>query len=102
MFLDLINEVHERSLRLITNDENNSFEALLENNIDIIVHQRNLQILMTDVYKITKGEAPTIIKNLFIFWENIHDKNFQIIANENKNTVRYGLGTICNIIPYLW
>ena len=57
---------------------------------------------MTDVYKITKGEAPTIIKNLFIFWENIHDKNFQIIANENKNTVRYGLGTICNIIPYLW
>ena len=32
---------------------------------------------MTDVYKITKGEAPTIIKNLLIFWEIIHDiKNF--------------------------
>ena len=77
MFFDLINKVHERSLRLITNDENSSFENLLENNIDIKVHQRNLQTLMTDVYKITKGEAPTIIKNLLIFWENIHDiKNF--------------------------
>ena len=36
-------------------------------NKDITVHQRNLQILMTEVYKIIKGEAPTIMKNLFIF-----------------------------------
>ena len=57
-----MNKVHERSLRLITNDENSSFENLLENNIDIKVHQRNLQTLMTDVYKITKGEAPTVKK----------------------------------------
>ena len=61
---NLINKVHERSLRLITNDENSSFETLLQNNKDITVHQRNLQILMTEVYKIVKGEAPAITKNL--------------------------------------
>ena len=53
-----LNKVHERSLRLITNDENSSFETLLQNINDITVHQRNLQILMTEVYKIIKGEAP--------------------------------------------
>ena len=98
----LINKVHERSLRLITNDENRSFETLLQNINDITVHQRNLQILMAEVYKIIKGEALAIMKNLFIFRENIHNiRNFQIIANENKNTVRYGLDTICYRTPYL-
>ena len=58
---------------------------------------------MAEVYKIIKGEPPTIMKNLFLFRENIHNiRNFQIIANENKNTVRYGLETICYRIPYLW
>ena len=70
---------------------------------NITVHQRNLQVLMAEVYKIVNGEAPAIMKNLFIFRENIHNiKNFEIIANENKNTVRYGLETICYRTPYLW
>ena len=100
---NLINKVHERSLRLITNNENSSFETLLQNINDITVHQRNLQILMTEFYKIIKGEAPAIMKNLFIFRENIYNiRNFQIIANENKNTVRYGLDTISYRTPYLW
>ena len=54
---NLINKVHERSLRFVTNDGNSSFETLLQNNKDITVDQRNLQILMTEVYKFVKGEA---------------------------------------------
>ena len=76
---------------------------MLQNNKDITIHQRNSQILMTEVYKIVKEEASAIMKDLFIFRENIHDiRNFQIIANENKNTVRYGLETVCYRTPYLW
>ena len=50
---NLINKVHERSLRLIKNNQNNSFETLLQNNKDITVHQRNflsLTIPSTSVY----------------------------------------------------
>ena len=51
---------------------------------------------MVEVYKIIQGEVPTVKKNLFIFWKNIHNiRNFQIIANKNKNTVRYGSETKC-------
>ena len=35
---NLINKVHERSLRLIANDENSSFETFLQNINDITVH----------------------------------------------------------------
>ena len=66
---NLINKLHERSLMFITNDENSSFETLLQNNKDITIHQRNLQIVTTEVYKIVKGEAPAIMKNLFILRE---------------------------------
>ena len=99
---NLINKVHKRSLRLITNDLNSSFETLLQNYKDITVHQRNLQILMIEVYKIFKREALAIMKKLYIFRENIHNiRNFQIIATENKNTVRYRLETICYRTSYL-
>ena len=40
---------------------------------------------MNDLYTIVKGEAPAIIKN--IFRENIHIRNFQIIANENSRVL---------------
>ena len=46
---------------------------------------------MTEVWKIVQGKALPLMKNLLTFRENIHNiRNFQIIANENKNTVRYG------------
>ena len=58
---------------------------------------------MNEFYKIVKREALTIMKNLFISRENIHNvRNFQIIANENNNTVTFGLETICYRTPYLW
>ena len=62
---NLINKVHERSLRIITNDENSSFESLIQNKKDITVRQRNLQILMIEIYKVIKGEAPSTIKNIY-------------------------------------
>ena len=100
---DLINKVHESSLRLITNDQNNSFKTFLQNNKDITVHQRNLEVLVTEVYKIINWEAPAIMRNLFIFREKICNiRNFQIIANEDKSTVRYVLETICYRTHYLW
>ena len=39
---NLLNKFHERSLTLITKDENSSFESLLQNGKDITAHQKNL------------------------------------------------------------
>ena len=100
---NLINKIHERTLRIISNDNKSSFEQLLINDNDMTIHQRNLQVLMTEVYKIVNGYAPPIMQNLFLFRENVHNiRNFQDIANENKHTVRYGLETVSYRTPLLW
>ena len=65
---NLIIKVHERSLRIIWNDENRSFETLLQNNKDITVYQRHLQTLMIEVYKIDlKGNHLPSWKNYLFF-----------------------------------
>ena len=98
-----LNKIQERSLRLITNDKTSTFEHLLQANNKITTHQRNLQVLMVEVFKIINGFAPTIMEDFFLFRENTHNiRNFQIISNESKKTVRYGLETVKYRTPLLW
>ena len=55
------NEIHERSLRTVINDKNSNFEDLLKSSNQVTVHQRNLQILMTEVFKSINSLSPPII-----------------------------------------
>ena len=91
----LINKIQERSLRLITNDKTSTFEHLLQANNEIKTHQRNSQVLMVEVFKIINGFAPPVMEDFFLLRENTHNiQNFQIIYNESKKTIRYGLETM--------
>ena len=79
---NLINKVQERALRLITNDYQSSFNILLDKFNEFSVHQRNLQTLMIELYKITHQIVPPIMNSLFVFHENLHNiRNFQILSN---------------------
>ena len=52
---NLINKVHERTLRVILNDHESDFETLLQNNNDVCSHHRNIQTLLIEIFKIKKG-----------------------------------------------
>ena len=82
----------KKSLRLITNDKASTFEHLLQ-----ATHQKNLQVLMVEVFKIINSFAPPIMEDFFLFRENTDNiRNFQIISNvSKKSTVKYR-------IPLLW
>ena len=63
------------------------FEVLLEKQHDFSIHQRNLQVLITEIYKIVNEIAPPITNFLFTFRLNQHNLiNFQELSTENKNT----------------
>ena len=65
---NLINKISERSLGLITNDKTSTSEYLRQaNNNEITTHQRNLQVLMVEVFEIINGFAPPIMEGLFLF-----------------------------------
>ena len=100
----LITRIHERPIRIVSGDNESNFENLLQKNKEITIHQRNLQVLMTELFKIINGYVPLIMDNFFIFRENTCNlRNFQIILNENKQTKkRYGLEAIFQRTPLLW
>ena len=47
------------------------------------MHQRNLQVLITEIYKIINHIAPPTMSSLFEIRENTHNKkHFQVFSNE--------------------
>ena len=46
-----INVLHERALPLAYNDYTSSFETLLENDLSVSIHQKNLRCLATEMFK---------------------------------------------------
>lgn len=46
-----INQIHERALRIAYQDHTSSFEELLITDKSVSVHQRNLQLLVTEIYR---------------------------------------------------
>ena len=47
-----INKIHERALRLIYQNKNLSFSELIELDNAVTIHQRNLQVLVTEIFKV--------------------------------------------------
>ena len=59
---NMINKLHERLLRIILIDYSNDFNTMLENNNDICNHNRNIQDLLIEVFKMKNRLAPPIIE----------------------------------------
>ena len=97
-----LNKVHKRALKLIYQG-NCNFEVFLEKHHDFSILQRNLQVLMTEIYKIVNDIAPPIMNSLFTFRLNQHNlRNFQELSTEKRNAANYGLETVTYRAPVLW
>ena len=93
---NLVNKVQKRVLRITYNDQLTDFKSPLSNLNEITIHQRNLQVLMTEIYKMVNHIALPIMSSLFEIRENTHNTSyFQVLSNESRRTVNYGLATIC-------
>ena len=57
-----VNRIHERALRITYKDMRSDFDTMLLRDNAVTIHIRNLQLLMTEIYK-TKWELnPTFMK----------------------------------------
>ena len=59
------NRLDERCLRTIYNNKQSSFNELLEKDGSVSIHERNLQVLATEMYKISNGLSTPLIKDIF-------------------------------------
>ena len=98
-----INWIHERALRLVYQN-NLSFSELLDLDNSVTVHQKNLQVLVTEIYKVKNGIAPEIMKDIFELQNPSY--NLRSTCNqfrrENIKTVHYGLQSVRYLGPKIW
>ena len=96
-----INRLHERCLRIIYCDKQSSFEELLEKDSSVSIHERNIQILATEMYKVSKGMSPPQITELFTRRDE-HPYNLRHNAEFLQplvNSVRCGTKSISYLGP---
>ena len=60
-----IKRLHQRCLRIIYGDKQSLFAELLEKDIYISIRERNIQILATEMHKVSKGMSPPQITEFF-------------------------------------
>ena len=61
-----INNFHERALRIAHKDQKSDIDILLEQNNSVAMHARNLQLLMTKVFKTMYDLNPHFMIDIFI------------------------------------
>ena len=89
------NKLHERTLRIVYNNHFSPFEELLSKDKSVTVHQRNHQVLATEMYEILNGLSPDIMQGIFGTKSNYYNTcNAPTFSSRNIKKVRYGLLTI--------
>ena len=61
-----INKIHERALRIAFKDTSLKFEDLSMKVASVTVHQRNLQLLITEIYKTKHDLNPKFMGETFV------------------------------------
>ena len=105
--LKKINNLHERALRVVYRDTKSSFQELLDKDKSFSIHERNVQKLAIEMYKVKNDLAPIPVQNLFkkvIPREGARQPTDWILPrvrteNYGKETVRYRGPIIWSLIP---
>ena len=72
-----INEIHECALRIVYNDQQFTFEELLEIDNSFSIHNRNHQKLAIEMFKVNNGLSVQVISESFHFVENHYNLRHQ-------------------------
>ena len=63
---DNIDRVHKQALRILLNDHESTFEALLAQNGETNIHTHNLRMLMIEIHKTLNNTNPPFMQEYFI------------------------------------
>ena len=98
-----VNRIHERALRITYKDMRSDFDTMLLRDNAVPIHIRNLQLLMTEIYK-TKWELnPSFMKEIFIEKHSAYGlRSCHNRLLPQARTTCYGLETISFLGSRLW
>ena len=103
-----INRLHERCLRVTYNDGLSLFEELLETDNSVSVHNRNIQCLAIELYKVFNDICPDIMKDVFPLStsSNYDIRSRRVFTTRSVKTVYQGTESlsylaskVCELFP---
>ena len=102
-----INRLHERALRIAYKDYASSFESLLEKDRSVTIHQKNVQLLMTEMFKTINNLNPSFMDEIFLKRSvryNLRNTNTFLLpmvhtVNCGTETIRYRGQRIWHYLP---
>ena len=68
------------------------------------MHQRKLQFLATELYKVLNGLSPDLMKDVFPLNDDsgYSTRNKRTFKSRNVKTVRYGTDSLAYLAPKIW
>jgi len=99
-----INRTHKKALSILYNDYESSFESLLEKDKGFTIHERNLQKLMTEMYKAKNNIEPNLLRDIFEAsdYNGPRLRSSTYFKRPNVDTVKYGDQSLQNLGVQLW
>ena len=99
------NKIHERTLRIVYDDHQCTFEELLGRDSSFTIHERNLQKLAIEMFKVNNGLSVQLVSENFHFAENHHNFRHQTRTKFKADQVKtetYGKQSISYLGPKIY
>ena len=97
-----INRLHERALRIVYRNETLSFEELLLKDGSFTIHERNIQTLAIELYKVFYGLSPKIMDLIFPRNTQKRYPDENDFKTFNVKSVWHGTESLRHLGPKIW
>ena len=97
-----INRLHERALRITYKDDKSTFNELLIKDESYTIHERNIQTLAIELYKVVYGLAPKIMDLIFPLNSSTIYPRERVFKTFNVKTTSWGTETLAHLGPQIW
>ena len=97
-----INRLHERALRIVYKDDKSSFKELLIKDDSFTIHERNIQTLAIELYKVSYGLSPKIMNLILPLNPDSNYPGENTFKTFNVKTVSWGAETLAHLGPKIW
>ena len=92
---NLICKLQERALRVVYNDHDSSLNQLVEKANENSINIKNINNLMTEIYKFSNGLSPPIMSKIFKKKDCPYSLRIpRSLITNCKSTVKYGIDSI--------